>query len=64
MALTKIATSCDDGDCPTVYVDDLSGDVLVQGYVSTDQPKDLPVGEDLVRIPAADWKRLLSQLQR
>ena len=61
MALRKIAGVCDDGDCPTIYRDD-AGNVFVQGYSSTDQP--VPDGEGLIRIPAADWRKLLTQLGR
>jgi hypothetical protein len=64
MALRKIAETCDDGDCPTVYEDDLTGDVLVQGYVTTSQRPATPIGEDVVRIPAADWRKLMTQLSR
>lgn len=64
MALTLIAGSgCDDGTCPTVYQDDTTGDVVVQGYL-TDAAPALPEGEGAVRIPAPVWKHLLSQLGR
>ena len=60
-----LAGSCEDGPCPTFYVDDLSGDVLVQGYATTEQPPGgLPVGEDVVRIPAEAWAKLLSRTPR
>lgn len=60
-----LANSCDGGPCPTLYVDDLTGDVLVQGYVTTDAPPTaVPAGEDVLLIPAAAWQKLLSQLPR
>lgn len=62
MALTRLASSiCDDGDCPTIYKDDLSGDVVVQGYL-TDAAPPTPDGEAAVMIPAATWRHLLSQI--
>jgi hypothetical protein len=60
-----LAGSCDDGPCPTLYVDDLTGDVLVQGYVTAAAPpQSLPAGEAVVHVPAAAWQKLLSQLPR
>jgi hypothetical protein len=53
--LKTIATSCDDGSCPTIFTDTETGDVLVQGY--------LPDGsETRVRMSATAWRRLLSEL--
>lgn len=60
MAMRKVAGVCDDGDCPTIYVDEETGDVVVQGALSSAVAT--PPGEGLVRMSAADWKRLLSQL--
>lgn len=61
MGLRRIASTCDDGDCPNIYRDD-AGNVFVQGYSSTAQA--VSDGESLVRIPAADWQKLLTQLGR
>lgn len=61
MAYRLLAGSCDDGPCPTFYVDDVTGDVLVQGY-KTAAPMPLPNEEDAVLIPAEAWRRLLSRL--
>lgn len=53
--LKTIATSCDDGECPTIRQDTETGDVYVTGY--------LPDGtETAVRIPPAAWRRLRSEL--
>lgn len=62
MALRKIASSCDDGDCPTLYQDDSTGDFVVQGYLTDQAPAGLPRGEGVLRIPAADLLRLVAQL--
>lgn len=60
-----LASSCDDGPCPTFHVDDVSGDVLVQGYLTSDRPGvDIPAGESVVRIDAAAWRTLTEQLDR
>lgn len=61
MTYRLLAGSCDGGPCPTFRIDDLNGDVKVQGYV-TDSPVPLPVGEDVVYIPADAWRLLLSGL--
>lgn len=60
MTLRLIATTCTDGDCPKLYIDDSTGDVVVQGYLTNDVPT--PDGEALMRIPAGDWRTLLTQL--
>ena len=60
-----LASSCDEGPCPTFHIDDATGDVLVEGYVTSDQPVvDVPSGETVVRIDAAAWHTLTSQLGR
>lgn len=60
-----LAGSCDNGPCPTLYVNPNTGDVLVQGYITSDAPPDaVPAGEDVLHIPAAAWQTLLSRLGR
>lgn len=60
MALNVLASSsCDDGDCPTFFVDDATGDVTVRGYDPAD-----PTVELDVRIPAPTWAHLVAQLPR
>lgn len=61
MAHRQLAGSCDSGPCPTFYVEDGTGEVTVQGYVTT-APFPVPAGEDVVRIPADAWARLLADL--
>lgn len=56
-----LGESCADGPCPTLYVDDQDGTVLAQGY-TMNPPFRIPPGEDVVRIPADAWDRLLSDL--
>lgn len=54
-----LASSCNDGDCPTFFVDDETGDVHVRGYDLADSTRELDVA-----IPAAAWTRLISELPR
>lgn len=56
-----LSESCSGGPCPTLYVDDETGDVAVQGYTMI-SPAPVPLGEDMVRIPQDAWMRLLSGL--
>jgi hypothetical protein len=60
MTLRLIATTCTDGDCPKLYRDDTTGDVVVQGYATDTLAT--PAGEGVLRIPATDWQTLLTQL--
>lgn len=62
MPLSLLAASgCQDGDCPTFWIENQAGDVRVRGYDATD-----PTGtrELDVLIPAATWVRLVGQLPR
>ena len=53
--LKLIASTCEDGNCPTMWQDTVTGDVVVRGY--------LPDGSETdVRIPSADWAKLRAQL--
>jgi hypothetical protein len=50
IAMQVIAGSCPNGQCPAVF--DLgTGDLLIQGYVSTDVTT--PADESVVRVPAS-----------
>jgi hypothetical protein len=56
MALTVLASNgCNDGTCPTFFVDDISGDVYVRGYSPDGSETD-------VRIPRQDWAVLITSL--
>jgi hypothetical protein len=52
-------SGCNDGTCPTFFLDDETGDVIVRGYDTTN-----PTLERDIRIPAAQWTHLVSQLPR
>lgn len=68
MTYRVLATSsCQDGDCPTFWVDDTTGTVKIRGYstrrrlfawLRTGRP------EDDVTIPGPTWAHLVSQLGR
>lgn len=61
MARKVIAHSkgCEDGNCPTIWQDTETGDVVVRGYTSQDGSTEADV-----RIPAGDWAFIVSQLPR
>lgn len=61
MTYTQLAGSCSNGPCPTFHINDVTNDVLVQGY-RIDSPIPVPPGEDVVHIPADAWMRLLRDL--
>nr|WP_033217500.1 hypothetical protein [Kitasatospora phosalacinea] len=50
MLVRKLISSCDDGDCPTLYVTD-QGTLLVQGATPADHGLRLPAHETVVEIP-------------
>lgn len=65
MTYRLLAWTCNDGPCPTLYIDDATGDVLVQGYLTTDKaPAEVPAGEGLLKIDAAAWQKLVAQIAR
>lgn len=57
MAYRLVAGTCVDGDCPSIHIDDETGDVIVRGPDDTD-----PMRERDIRFTAATWATLLSQL--
>lgn len=59
-----LAESCSGGPCPTLYVDDQTGDVIVQGYVTGEQPGPADPNEGFLRIPASAWGTLLANLPK
>ncbi|MEW2517701.1 hypothetical protein [Actinacidiphila alni] len=50
MELTRLVGSCDDGDCPTLYVTD-RGTLAVQGPRLTEHGLSIPAHETMVEIP-------------
>ena len=63
MRLTKLASNCEEGPCPTVYATD-TGEFIVQGFRVDDaealDTMQLPENETAVRIPV----ELLRQVAR
>lgn len=62
MSYTKLAKACDEGDCPTIHRDDVTGDVLIQGYLGAGPA--VPHGEGTVRMTRAQLDALYAQLDR
>ncbi|MFF7249433.1 hypothetical protein ACFZBU_36675 [Embleya sp. NPDC008237] len=50
MKVTKLVSTCEIDDCPTLYATD-RGTLLVQGVPSTDHGLTIPAHEALVEIP-------------
>ncbi|MFJ3516584.1 hypothetical protein [Streptomyces sp. NPDC090131] len=50
MKVRKLVTSCENGDCPTLYATD-RGTLLVQGETPPDHGLAVPAHETLVEIP-------------
>ncbi|MEU4119520.1 hypothetical protein AB0F71_34125 [Kitasatospora sp. NPDC028055] len=50
MKLTRLVGSCDEGECPTLYLTD-RGTLAVQGEHVTEHGLRLPAHEKLVEIP-------------
>lgn len=59
-----LSNTCSGGPCPTLYVDDATGDVIVQGYTTTEQPGTADPDEGFLRIPATAWATLLARLPK
>jgi hypothetical protein len=57
MAYRLVAGTCVDGDCPSIRIDDETGDVIVRGPDDTE-----PTRERDIRFTADTWVSLLSQL--
>ncbi|WP_340559030.1 hypothetical protein [Streptomyces sp. GSL17-111] len=51
MKVTKLVSTCDIKDCPTIYATD-RGTFLIQGETPTDHGLRIPVHETVVEIPA------------
>ncbi|KJS56613.1 hypothetical protein VM98_05940 [Streptomyces rubellomurinus subsp. indigoferus] len=50
MKLTRLVGSCDEGECPTLYLTD-RGTLAVQGEYLTEHDLQLPAHEKLVEVP-------------
>ncbi|MFD7750680.1 hypothetical protein [Streptomyces sp. NPDC059757] len=50
MKVQKLVTTCENGDCPTLYATDRDT-LLVQGEVPADHGLEIPAHETLVEIP-------------
>ncbi|GAA2153457.1 hypothetical protein GCM10009760_51190 [Kitasatospora kazusensis] len=50
MRLTRLVGSCDEGECPTLYLTD-RGTLAVQGEQVTGHGLQIPAHESLVEIP-------------
>jgi hypothetical protein len=48
--VTKLVTTCENGDCPTLYATDRDT-LLVQGGTPADHGLEIPAHETLVEIP-------------
>ncbi|MBV9312933.1 MAG: hypothetical protein JO100_04140 [Pseudonocardia sp.] len=64
MAYRLLAGGCDNGPCGTFYLDEVTGNVVVQGYLTEEKPAKLPPGEGFLMIPAAQWRILASRLSK
>lgn len=62
MSWETLSNTCHNGPCPTAHRENTTGDVKVQGYVTTADELNVPAGEDIVFIPADAWARLLADL--
>ncbi|MCL7497469.1 MULTISPECIES: hypothetical protein [Streptomyces] len=51
MKVTKLVSTCDIKDCPTIYATD-RGTLLVQGETPADHGLEIPAHETVVEIPA------------
>lgn len=60
MTVRVLADSdCDDGTCPTFFIENAAGDVRVRGYDPQDATREIDV-----LIPAARWAVLIANMGR
>lgn len=59
MSYRLMASTCKDGDCPSIHLDEATGDVIVRGPHASD-----PTREVDVRYSAQQWASLLGQIGR
>ena len=57
MSYRMVAGTCYDGDCPSIFTDDVTGDVIVRGPDATDLTQECDI-----RFSAATWAHLIAQL--
>ena len=55
MSYRLVAKTCKDGDCPSIWVDDSDGSVMVRG------PEDGGTVERDIRYTADEWRSLMAQ---
>lgn len=61
MAWTKIAGSCEQGPCPTIYIDETTGGARIQANrVNPHLP--IPDFEGMVEMPPEDWANIVEQI--
>ena len=60
VALRILTSSCAAGSCPTIYVDDRSNEIVVQGYV---EAMATPEGEAAVRLPMSVLDEAFARLR-
>jgi hypothetical protein len=58
MRVTMLASTCENGDCPTLYMTDRET-VLVQGETPTDHGLTVPGHETLVEIPVELLRKVI-----
>lgn len=59
MSYRLIATTCYDGDCPSLWIDETADMVKIRGA----DPDD-PAAERDIEMPGTAWRHLLAQLPR
>ncbi|MGW4050488.1 hypothetical protein ACWENA_06620 [Streptomyces sp. NPDC004779] len=50
MKLTRLVSTCDEGECPTLFATD-RGTLVVQGDRVPDHDREIPAHETMVEIP-------------
>ncbi|WP_078906553.1 hypothetical protein [Streptomyces sp. NRRL S-378] len=50
MKLTRLVSTCDDGECPALFLTD-RGTLVVQGGRVADHGREIPAHETMVEIP-------------
>ncbi|MBQ0983490.1 hypothetical protein KBZ10_02860 [Streptomyces sp. F63] len=58
MRVTKLASTCENGDCPTLYATDRDT-ILIRGETPVDHGLALPAHETVVEIPVELLRKVL-----